>query len=97
MNTIWKYKIVPLDECQTYDMPEGAEIVAVDTDPLGDICFWALVDTEARLVEKKLWCVGTGWPLDELDIPTVQYIGMVVRAPYVWHVLEEVEDNEIHM
>ena len=94
MVSIWKYKIIPLAEVQTFDMPEGAEILSVGIDPQGDICFWALVDTEAREVERRLWCVGTGWPLDEMGIESATYIGMVVRHPYVWHILAEEEVYE---
>lgn len=90
MNTIWKYKVLPLDGPQRYDMPEGAQIISAGLDPQEDMCFWALVDSSAPLEERTIWCVGTGWPLDELEMPDARFIGTIRHDPYMWHIFEEV-------
>lgn len=95
MTTIWKYGIYPIDNVQTYDMPAGAEIASFGKDANGDLCFWAIVNTDAPMIEKRMWCVGTGWPLDDIGMAQeVAYIGMVVNGPYIWHLIEEVGEHE---
>lgn len=96
MTTIWKYEVFPIDNMQSFDMPAGAEIVDFGLDPQGALCFWALVNTEARLVERHVWCVGTGWPLEECGIAQeVVYVGRANNGPYVWHLIEEVTEYEL--
>ena len=92
MITIWKYKILPLDGPQRYDMPRGAHVISTALDPQRDICFWALVDTNAPLEERTMWCVGTGWPLEDIGMYEGEFIGTVVKEPYVWHLFTT--DNE---
>ena len=96
MVTIWKYEVLPLDNMQSFDLPAGAHIVHFGTDPRSRLCFWALVDTESRLVERHVWCVGTGWPLEECGVAQeVEYIGSVNSGPYVWHLLVEETEYEL--
>jgi hypothetical protein len=98
MYTIHKYEVQVKDEV-FISMPEGAEILHVDSQLPGRICFWAKVKVTPviepgkceyapvyyKLVNRKFVICGTGQPL---PMP-LTYIGTVMDAPFVWHVFEK--------
>lgn len=89
MVTIWKYALIPMVEPIQLRAPSGAEFISCGLDSNNNICVWALVDSEAPLETKKVWCVGTGWPLNGVfaQEEEVDYIGAVAQKPYIWHIL----------
>jgi hypothetical protein len=98
MRKIYKYKIEPKEAVQTFDLPVGAEIVAmrtqgVDLGFLGGtmmdetVQFWAIIDPkEEKKVPRRLMCVGTGWEIQ----PNIQeHIDTCITSSgLVWHLLE---------
>ncbi len=93
MLTIYKYSVSPSVEVQEIESYEGAIPLSCGIDPNGKLCIWVMVETEAPAASLKVYCVGTGWPLNEVleDNANVDYLGVIVHAPYVWHVLVEKE------
>lgn len=64
MLTIHKYEL-PLGDYPVVNMPEGAEVLHIDTQ--GDwhrIFIWARVDTDRELVPVRFRLAGTGHQLD---------------------------------
>lgn len=95
MVTIYKYPIQPQeDKPNLIEMPEDATVLAAATDGMGELCIWALVDTTKAKVQKKIWCVGTGWDLAAVFnrdcCVEVNFIGTVREDFYMWHVMEEI-------
>lgn len=74
MKTIWKFPVDVSDRV-ALPMPRGAEILTIENQG-GAVCIWALVDSEAILVTRKLAFRGTGHPADGLD--SSQYVGSVL-------------------
>lgn len=67
-------------------MPLDAKILHADVDPIGQLCVWALVDTEIEEKEiRKIRIFGTG---RECNLPTSKYIKSVVQGIFVWHIFE---------
>lgn len=88
MLTIWKYILVPMVEAINISVPKGAQFISCGLDSNHNICIWALVESNAPLEQKKVWCVGTGWPLEGMVAQTdqLEYIGAVTQPPYIWHI-----------
>lgn len=92
MNTIWKY-ILPLTAKQIVFMPRGARILTVQIQE-GNICLWAIVDTDNGNEERRFAIVGTGAPN---EIPTDStYIGTCQDGAFVWHVFEYTETKTVN-
>lgn len=81
MNVIYKYKIE-----EQIDMPEGAEILHVNLDPLGVSCIWALVDSDKPKVSRRFKIHGTGREYGSFK--GQRYIGTWIQSPFVWHLVE---------
>jgi len=91
MKTIWKYPVLIMDEIWVY-MPMGAEILDVQ-EQQGNICLWALVDTDKPLVKRKFRVFGTGKPVDlDYDELTWEFIATVQNKHVVWHIFEEYKE-----
>ena len=89
MFTIWKYVIEPCMNIQIFDMPIGAVILSFGADAAGKMCFWAQVDPSAALERRQVICIGTGWPLEELDEGKYGiFIGTAIDGPCVWHLYD---------
>lgn len=92
MISIWKYEIEPDFINQEVEMQEGAQIISFGLDGANRLCFWALVDTDARIEKRLMACVGTGWPVDFMfgadEKQEVSYIGTVTHGVYVWHLFD---------
>ncbi len=86
--TICKYPLMLLAKQQTLNLPDGAQILTVQSQ--GDaIVLWALVDQGGRNVSRTFRIVGTGCPAD--DVCRRGYIGTVRLDIFVWHVFEVFE------
>lgn len=91
---IWKYQLQIIDR-QIFSMPVGAKLLSVGNqtdDPLfGElqtgscVCIWALVDTDADLVERTFEIIGTGNPMEDDER---FFVGTCIIDPFVWHVFE---------
>lgn len=86
MLTIYKYPLA-ITNSQFVQMPQFAEILSAGLDPQGALCVWAAVDTEAPMVSRQFYVVGTGNPVTPAPM---EFIGSVTRGPFVWHVFEAV-------
>jgi hypothetical protein len=83
---VWKYEVGTFG-LFSVDMPEGAQILAVqEQDGAGHI--WALVDPNAPRVFRDFLLVGTGCAID--DSFRVEHVGTFqqVNGALVWHVFE---------
>lgn len=77
MKTVYKYTIEPVPG-QIIEMPEGAEILCVQTQYGDNICIWAAVDPKAPSVRRAIEILVTGGTVVSIDgkyIGTVQLIG----------------------
>ena len=83
MTTIWKYD-VDLTRGLLL-IPEHSRILSFQIQN-GHRCVWAAVNTEARLVSRRIVIYGTGHELP--DDPGV-YIGSAQQGPFVWHAFDE--------
>lgn len=76
MNTIWKFTVT---QDQIIEVPEGARFIACQKQEKMP-CLWAMVDSDAPLVERAVWIRGTGQ-----ECPTQGYVGTIQDGPFVWH------------
>lgn len=87
MITIYKYPIV--DMVNEFELPQGAQIIKADYDPMGEMCIWAAVDTQVETETVKILKIGTGWPLDEyLQKYKMTFIATVREEMYMWHIFK---------
>ncbi len=63
MKTIYKYRL-SIEEEQTIEMPEGAEVLTVQTQG-GVPCVWAKLDHEKPLKVYKFVLIGTGHCIED--------------------------------
>jgi len=87
--TIYKYPIRATD-VQSVEMPEGAEILTVQTQN-GDACIWALVNEDAPYKVRRIEVFGTGHQVSEEH--KRKYIGtfQLRGGALVFHVFERLE------
>lgn len=94
MAKIFKYAIEPKPELQRISVPYGARLLSA-IEQNGDVFLYAMTFPLSRpdtvLVERKIYCVGTGWDFDMNKLFVNHFIDTVKAGPYVWHVFE-VED-----
>ena len=83
MKTIYKYPLENIPGGNIITMPADYELLTVNYDPKGDICLWAIVDTEAENTEVCIVILGTDWPM--LKDVKYKYINTLKQGPYVWH------------
>lgn len=85
MKTIWKFEAAIADTI-IIEMPSGAKILSVASQKLGAICFWAVVESDARKEERHFQVRGTGHLLGSVN--SGRFIGTVIDGRFVWHVFE---------
>lgn len=69
-------------------VPFGAQILSVGQQN-GQLCLWALVETEAREVQIEITVVGTGWDIKgRLSDFVGGFLGTVQAGAFVWHVFD---------
>lgn len=94
MITIYKYPVSPSNEPNVIQMPQGASIISCGVDGFGGRSIWAFVDTDKPTEKRKIWCVGTGWNLEDmLNNTCISYLGTIKDNYYIWHIFEEVDEE----
>jgi hypothetical protein len=93
MKTIWKYELKEKDN-QKFEMPAGAEILAVQTQKTIP-CIWALVDPEEAREIRSFKTLFTGERIYNYDVPDLKYIGtcQTHEGDLVLHVFENLKTN----
>ena len=99
MISIFKYKLtgIQYSNILNIEMPRGAKILSIGEDPLKDLCIWAQIDTKEEMVNRKILCWGTGWPLEDAlaEFPASEFVGTVIDGPYMWHIFDTKVEEEI--
>jgi len=86
---IFKYQLkFPADE-QKIEMPANAGIISCQVQE-GAITLWAIVDPDAKPVERFFTVLGTGHAFFEGSNRQLHHLGTVQLDGFVWHVFEEV-------
>ena len=88
MKTIWKFPI-EITDVQPVNMPQGAEILSAQMQG-GQLCLWALVDSEKLTTERVIEVFGTGNPI-HVDMGVGRKFiatAQTAQMPLVWHVFE---------
>lgn len=97
MRTVYKYR-TELKSTVIVSMPEGAEILSVGHEMVGDTCivlFWALVNPDTKLFRNRRFDIyGTGHNIVTSGKDYLMYVGRVEHPmeswyrPLQWHVFE---------
>jgi hypothetical protein len=84
MRTVWKYQLVKL--INILELPYEARVLCVK-EQCGVICLWALVDPQAKPIQRTFRVYGTGQPIPE---SYGEYIGSVQskNEQFVYHIFE---------
>lgn len=93
MLTVWKHKINPSTEVIELEVPGGGPILSAGLDPMGVPCVWSMVNDEEEIEIVKVYCIGTGWPLDTImseEANGLNFIGTIKDGIYMWHIFQEV-------
>ena len=74
MKTIYKYSLTLTDH-QLVAMPQGAQPLSIQFQR-GQLCLWALVDTNAEMKQVDFFIRGTGHEVDfKVNVPGMVSIG----------------------
>lgn len=84
MNVIYKYPL-EITEQQIFILPKDSDILDVQFQD-GDLCLWALVNTDNDTEQRVIRIFGTGWPIDMYGSP--RHISTVQKDGLVWHIFE---------
>jgi hypothetical protein len=87
MKRIYKFPLSG-DAMQIVMLPDQAKILHLGLQA-DRMQLWAEVCTDADvpMVQRKIWAIGTGWPLPDVNL---RHISTAIDGPNVWHVFEEV-------
>ena len=73
MKTVYKYPIgLHISRVNIY---KNAQIISAGYDPIGELCIWALVDTEQEKEFVTILAIGTGWELPENGLEFIDKTG----------------------
>lgn len=94
MKAIYKYRL-PFMEKSKVSMPEGANIIRVDGLD-GAIWLWAVVDTEAQIVDREFELYKTGGEMpNDIDVYTYHGCGAIfVQMELMMYVFEKIGHYE---
>ena len=99
MISIFKYSLIGINfsPVLNIEMFKDAKILSVGRDPSEDLCIWAQIDTEKEMVNRKILCWGTGWPLEDAlaEFPAAEFVGTVTDGPYMWHIFDTKIEEKI--
>ena len=85
MNTIYKYALKITDN-QVIQIPKQNGALSVG-EQRGTLCLWALVNTTDILVDAHIKIIGTGHPIDDLDLQIWTFLGTVqMNNGLVFHI-----------
>jgi hypothetical protein len=93
MRTVYKYPL-QLIETQTIIMPRQSAMLTVQLQK-GEMCLWVEVVLDGQVQARTIRLVGTGNPMPEGKEVYLAYIGTVQMLPYVWHVYEELPEEDL--
>lgn len=85
MSRIFKYPFKLKNE-QAIELPDGATVLHVGLDPVGQPCLWAEVNPAAAMKVRALFVLGTGF---EIPPGARVFIGTFISGPLVWHVFHD--------
>ena len=90
MTAIWKFK---LSGNGFLSLPKGSRILSAGMQRT-DVFIWALVDTNAPLVERRVVVFPTGWRLSPEE-QTYDFIGTVAfsEGAFIYHVFAKKETS----
>jgi hypothetical protein len=88
MKTIHKFPL-KLTDIQTVSMPHDAYILHVAFQR-GQLCLWAIVDTDHKHEDRRIEVAGTGNPMPELFPLVRKHLGTVQGDGFVWHIFDVV-------
>lgn len=92
--TIWKYQM-PVQERFIMRLPAGAEIIRM-TDQGGMFWLWAIVDTEAPLVERRFHAFKTGMAIPtDLKLEYRGYCTINIQQELGLYIFEELQLVEV--
>lgn len=93
MITIYKYPIMPSEEKIELAIPGGGPVLSAGVDPMGQLCIWAIANTDEEDVTVPIYCVGTGWPLDWIleEQDNITLVATVREHIYMWHIFTTTE------
>jgi hypothetical protein len=89
---IFKYPLTPHIQPATpyaVELPRRHAVIAVDKDPKGDLCLWAIVDSDpdAEKTTIELLVLPTGEDVfDDGKYKQITHLNTVVMDIYVWHI-----------
>ena len=89
MKRIYKYP-VRIDDVQTIDLPQGAEVLSVQVQE-GSPYIWACVNPSAKSEPRQFRLYGTGHPIEGDYL--LKFVGtfQLFGGRLVYHLFEEVE------
>ena len=82
MITIHKF-ILDHDDVQRITIQESAIPLHVGLDPNGTACIWFKVQTDQALIQRRVFMVGTGNPMPDLNLI---HVGSFTEGHFVWHI-----------
>lgn len=69
--------------------------VAAQHPESGQLCLWAIVDTESEEIERvHLRVVETGYPFGDYDDEKLHFVDTVMDGQYVWHIFQITDEQE---
>ena len=94
MRSIWKFG---LNGGNTRIKEKVIKWLSAGYDTSGDICVWAIVDSEAGVderVEYDILQIGTGWDFSQDELDNMEFIDTVKEGPYMWHIFVNQSEKE---
>jgi len=93
MWAVWKYQLTMPSNVHDIEMPEGADILAVQKQMQAEgpqLCIWAKVNRSpgVEMRTRRLYLVGTGHVTAAPDYQEVRYVGSVQDGRFVWHLFD---------
>lgn len=86
--TVWKFPLLPQSP-SVVSMPRSAAVIHVGDNGDSGPVLWAIVETDAQLVDREFWVYGTDHELPS-GITKRDHLGSVqTPSGLVWHVFEE--------
>ena len=87
--TIWKYQM-PVLERFIMQLPQDAEVIRV-ADQGGLLWLWAVVDTEAPLMDRRFYAIKTGAPVPEGALTYLGFVAINIQQELGLYIFEEEE------
>jgi len=93
MKIIHKYEMIAIEPGsltdKSFDWPEGARVVHVDSQSPGTVQLWVEIDNQYQrdspvLEDRTFKVYGTGHHIEDRDF----YVGTAIDEVFVWHVYE---------